>query len=100
MLRAKMFPHGSDSPQAEDQKILDDARELVASSASTETYWGEMDRRIEFYRTPPDHVMIYHDELVLPHLRGKLDADEWKPLVASARLDWEQTMSPNPGGPA
>jgi len=84
-----MLPSRSVPRHPEDQEILDDARDFCRQQG---IYWKDLiglswTDRIEFYRTPPDHVLIYHDELILPkHFMGKLTAEEWRPLVASALI--------------
>ena len=84
-----MLPSGSVPRHPEDQEILDDARDFCRQQG---IYWKGLigltwTDRIEFYRTPPDHVLIFHDELILPkHFMGKLTAEEWRPLVASALI--------------
>ena len=84
-----MLPRQSLPIHSEDQEILDDARQLcrqlgIYKKGLIGLSWTD---RIEFTRTPPDHVLIFHDELILPkHFMGKLTAEEWRPLVASALI--------------
>jgi hypothetical protein len=84
-----MLPRQSVPLHSEDQAILDDARQLcrqlgIYKKGILGLNWTD---RVEFYRTPPDHVLIFHDELILPkHFMGKLTAEEWRPLVASALI--------------
>jgi hypothetical protein len=71
---------------SQDREILDYAqqlcRQLGYKRKILDVTWTD---RIDFYRTPPDYVLIYRNELILPkNLMGKLNTEDWKPLVASA----------------
>src|SRR5712692_4515239 len=73
----------------EDQRIVDIARELCQRLGITKinpriVSWREKQGLV---RVPPDQVLFTMDNILLPKsLMGKLEPEEWKPLLASSLI--------------
>ena len=91
-----MYPRGSVPIHAEDQKILDDTRELcrqlnIHNTTVQELSWAEQFARVKFQ---PDQTPIYRGELFLhKSLIGKLTPEELRPLIASTLIHNERAKS-------
>ncbi len=84
-----MFGRPSIPLHPEDQRIVEIARELcqrlhIYKVNPRTVSWVEKQGLV---RVPPDQILFGMDNIILPrNTMGKLDPEEWKPLLASALI--------------
>ncbi len=84
-----MLGRGSIPLHPEDQRIVETARDLcqrlhIYKVSPRTVSWVEKQGLV---RVPPDQILFGMDNIILSrNMMGKLDPEEWKPLLASALI--------------